>query len=115
MKKLLSIFLAFFALQTAIAQTLSPTIVKHSGIYYERLAQIDTLLKHYEDKNWLVSGDVVIIVKDNQVVYYKGHGYSNLSAKKPMQADAIFRIMSQTKAITSLGIMQLFERGQLGP
>ena len=113
MKKLLSIFLVFFTLLTANAQTLSPTIVKHSGVNYERLAQIDTILKHYEDKNWLV-GDVVIIVKDNQVVYYKGHGYSNLSIKKPMQADAIFRIMSQTKAIISLGIMQLIERGQLG-
>jgi CubicO group peptidase (beta-lactamase class C family) len=113
MKKLLNIFLVLFVLQTAIAQTLSPIIVKHSGIHYERLAQIDTLLKHYENKNWMV-GDVVIIVKDNQVVYYKGHGYSNLSNKKPMQADAIFRIASQTKAITSLGIMQLFEQGKLG-
>ena len=113
MKKLLSTFLFFFTLLNAIAQTLSPTIVKHSGINYERIAQIDTILKHYEDKNWLV-GDVVIIVKDNQVVYYKGHGYSNLSIKKPMQADAIFRIMSQTKAIISFGIMQLIERGQLG-
>lgn len=113
MKKLLSSILYLFALQTAIAQTLSPTIVKHNGVNYERLAQIDTLLKHYEEKNWLV-GAVVIIVKDNHVVYYKGHGYSNLSAKKPMQTDAIFRIMSQTKAITSLGIMQLFEQGKLG-
>ena len=113
MKKILSIFLVFFTLQTAIAQTLSPIIVKHGGVNYERLAQIDTLLKDYVDKNWLV-GDVVLIVKDNQLVYYKGHGYSNLSIKKPMQADAIFRIMSQTKAIISLGVMQLFERGLLG-
>ena len=113
MKKLLNIFFVFFALQTADAQTLSPMVVKHSGVHYERLAQIDTLLKHYEDKNWLV-GAVVLIVKDNQVAYYKGHGYSNLSAKKSMQADAIFRIMSQTKAITSLAIMQLFEQGKLG-
>lgn len=113
MKKLLSIFLVFFALQTAITQTLSPIVVKHSGIHYERLAQIDTILKQYEDKSWLV-GAVVIIVKDNQVAYYKGSGYLNLSTKKPMQADAIFRIMSQTKAITSLGIMQLFEQGKLG-
>jgi len=112
MKKLLSIFLVFSALQTAIAQTLSPTIVKHRGIHYERLAQIDALLKQYEDKNWL-AGAVVIIVKDNQVAYYKGSGYSNIAAKKPMQADAIFRIASQTKAITSLGIMQLFEQGKL--
>jgi len=112
MKKLLSTILYLFALQIAIAQTLSPTVVKHSGIHYDRLAQIDTILKQYVDKNWMV-GAVVIIVKDNQVAYYKGHGYSNLSSKKPMPADAIFRIMSQTKAITSLGVMQLFEQGKL--
>jgi len=113
MKKLLSAFLILAALQSSLAQTLSPTIVKSNSINYERLAQIDSLLKKYEDQNWLV-GDVVIIVKDNQVAYHKGHGYSNLSKKKPMQADAIFRIASQTKAITSLAVMQLFEQGKLG-
>lgn len=113
MKKALSNFLCLLALQTALAQTLSPTIVKHSGIHYERLAQIDTLLKQYTDKNWL-AGAVVLIVKDNQVAYYKGYGYADLATKKPMRTDAIFRIMSQTKAITSLGILQLFEQGKLG-
>ena len=113
MKNILSFILVLFTLQNAISQTLSPIINNHNGINFERLSQIDTLLKNYENKNWLV-GTVVIIVKDNQVVYYKGSGYSNLANKKPMQADAIFRIMSQTKAITSLGIMQLFERGKLG-
>ncbi|HAO47663.1 MAG TPA: serine hydrolase [Chitinophagaceae bacterium] len=113
MKKLFSSFLFLFALQTASAQILLPTRVKHGGINYDRLAQIDNLLKQYTDSSWL-AGAVVLIVKDNQVAYYKGHGYSNLAAKTPMQADAIFRIMSQTKAITSLAIMQLFEQGKLG-
>ena len=111
MKKILSTFLIFFTLQNAFAQVLLPAIVKHAGVHYERLLQIDTLLKDYVNKNQL-AGAVVIIVKDNQVAYYKGHGYSDLSDKKPMPADAIFRIMSQTKAITSLGIMQLFEQGK---
>jgi CubicO group peptidase (beta-lactamase class C family) len=113
MNNLICSLLLFFTLQTSISQTLSPIIKIHTGIDYERLSQIDTLLKNYEDKNWLV-GTVVILVKDNQVIYYKGSGYSDLSSKKPMQADAIFRIMSQTKAITSFGIMQLIERGKLG-
>ena len=112
MKKILSTFLIFFTLQNAFAQVLLPAIVKHAGVHYERLLQIDTLLKDYVNKNQL-AGAVVIIVKDNQVAYYKGHGYSDISGKKPMPADAIFRIMSQTKAITSLGIMQLFEQGKL--
>lgn len=112
MKKIRSILLFLFCLQTAIAQTLLPNIVKQSGIHYERLAQVDSLLKQYTGKKWL-AGAVILIVKDNQVAYYKGHGYSDIAAKKPMQTDAIFRIMSQTKAITSLGIMQLFEQGKL--
>jgi hypothetical protein len=74
MKKLLSSFLVFFTLQTVLAQTLSPTIVKHKSIYYERLAQVDTVLKQYVNKSWVV-GAVVIVVKDNQVAYYKGFGY----------------------------------------
>jgi CubicO group peptidase (beta-lactamase class C family) len=113
MKNILRIIFILFTFKNAISQTLSPIVKHHNGFNYERLNQIDTILKNYEDKNWLV-GTVVIIVKDNQVVYYKGSGYSNLLNKKPMQHDAIFRIMSQTKAITSLGIMQLFERGKLG-
>ncbi len=113
MKKILSYIAVLFTLQHAVSQTLLPVIKNYTGINYQRLTQVDTVLKHYVDKNWLV-GAVVIIVKDNQVAYYKGSGYANFAAKKPMQADAIFRIMSQTKAITSLGIMQLFEQGKLG-
>ncbi len=113
MKKILSFFLVVLAVQNGMAQPLSPIVKKHSGIDYTRLAQIDTVMKNYIDKNQM-AGDVVLVVKDNQVVYYKGHGYANLAARKPMAADAIFRLASQTKAITSLGIMQLFEQGKLG-
>ena len=113
MKQILSTFLSFLVLlQTALAQTLSPNVVRHNGFNYERLAQIDTLLKQYSSNNWM-AGAVVLIVKDNKVAYCKGHGYADVATKKPMQADAIFRIMSQTKAITSLAVMQLFEQGKL--
>jgi CubicO group peptidase (beta-lactamase class C family) len=73
---------------------------------------VDALVKSYVEKNHLV-GAVTLVVKNNQLVHYKGHGYADLATKKPMPADAIFRIMSQTKAITSLGILQLFEQGKL--
>lgn len=112
MKNIFGLLLFCFVLQTAIAQTLSPTVTKHRGIHYDRLAQIDTVLKQYVNNKWL-AGAVVMIVKDNQVAYHKGHGYLNIAAKRSMPADAIFRIASQTKAITSLGIMQLLEKGKL--
>jgi CubicO group peptidase (beta-lactamase class C family) len=112
MKNVLAILFLFLILQNSVSQTLSPVVKLRSDINYDRLTQIDTILRNFEDKSWLV-GAVVIVVKDNQVVYYKGHGYADLKTKKPMPADAIFRIMSQSKAIISLGIMQLFEKGLL--
>lgn len=113
--KNLSLILLFLliGLKVSFAQVLSPVVKPHPGFDYARLAQIDAISKQYVANNWLV-GSVVLVVKDNQVVYYKGLGYADAASKKPMPADAIFRIMSQTKAITSLGIMQLFEQGKLG-
>lgn len=97
---------------TSVAQVLSPVVTKSKYLDPIKLAQIDTLLNTYVANNWLV-GASTIIVKDNQVVYYKGHGFADRVSKKPMAANAIYRIMSQTKAITSLAILQLFENGKL--
>jgi len=85
---------------------------KNNNVDYERLAKIDGLVNEYINKNWL-TGAVSIVIKDNQVVQYKGYGYADVATKKPMKNDAIFRIMSQTKAITSVGIMILYEQGKL--
>ena len=85
---------------------------KNKNIDYEKLAKIDGLVNEYINKNWL-TGAVTIVIKDNQLVQYKGYGYADVETKKPMKNDAIFRIMSQTKAITSIGIMILYEQGKL--
>jgi CubicO group peptidase (beta-lactamase class C family) len=103
----------FFSSISLFGQSLSPNIVKNNpNVNYAHLAYIDSVIKPYIDKNHLV-GAVTLVVKDNQLIHYKGHGYADLASKKPMPADAIFRIMSQTKAITSLAVLQLFEQGKL--
>jgi CubicO group peptidase (beta-lactamase class C family) len=56
---------------------------------------------------------VTIVVKDNQIIQYKGYGYSDYESKKVMDSNAIFRIASQTKAITTAGILILYEQGKL--
>lgn len=86
--------------------------VKNNKVDYKKLAGIDDLLNEYISKNWL-TGAVSIVIKDNEVVQYKGYGYADAESKKPMPKNAIFRIMSQTKAITSVGIMILYEQGKL--
>ena len=60
-----------------------------------------------------MNGGVAIIIHNGKIVYYKAAGYNDLSSKAPLQKDAIFRIASQTKAITSVAIMMLFEEGKL--
>ena len=111
--KISTIVSLLFVSVSLLGQTLSPNIVKSNpNVNYAHLAYIDSVIKPYIDKNHLV-GAVTLVVKDNQLIHYKGHGYADLASKKPMPADAIFRIMSQTKAITSLAVLQLFEQGKL--
>jgi len=93
------------------AQTIQLNGKPNPAVSAERLKRIDTLIQSYIDQNWL-KGVVTLIIKDNQVVQHKGYGYADAETKKPMAKDAIFRIMSQTKAITSVGIMMLYEQGK---
>jgi CubicO group peptidase (beta-lactamase class C family) len=94
------------------AQSIETNAKQNPTVNYERLKRIDTLINDYVNKHWL-TGAVTIVVKDNQLIQYKGYGYEDLDTKRPMPADAIFRIMSQTKAITSAGILILYEQGKL--
>lgn len=111
MKKIL---LALFTLIIIVskAQVLSPTVQTNPKISGSKLALIDSVVNVYVKNRWLI-GSSVIVVKDHQVVYYKGFGFADEKTKKPMAADALYRIMSQSKAITSLAIMQLYEQGKL--
>lgn len=94
------------------AQVIQTGAKQNPTIDYGRLKRIDTLINDYVQKNFL-TGAVTLIVKDNQLVQYKGYGYADADTKRPMQSDQVFRIMSQTKAITSVGLMILYEHGKL--
>lgn len=78
----------------------------------ERLQRIDKIVQQYIDSNW-IAGAIAIVAKDGNIVYHKALGYDDKSANKVLQKDAIFRIASQTKAITSVGVMMLYEEGKI--
>ncbi|MFT4154021.1 serine hydrolase domain-containing protein [Parafilimonas sp.] len=82
------------------------------GIDYKKLANIDTLVNGYINRNW-IKGVATIVIKDGQVIQYKGYGYADAASKKSMEANSIFRIASQTKAIVSTGILILYDQGKL--
>ncbi len=118
MKKVFSTFL-FFLIFTLSAQTKSaqssPPLVEASpetvGMSAERLAKIDAMLKNAiaEDQ---VPGAVALIARKGKIVFYKAYGMADNKGKKEMKKDAIFRIASQTKAITSTAVMILWEEGK---
>lgn len=97
---------------SANAQVIKTSNARLSSIDYEKLDRIDTLVNEYIGRKWL-TGLVTIVVKDGQLVQYKGYGMADVASKKPMENNSLFRIMSQTKAITSIGIMMLYEQGKL--
>jgi methyl acetate hydrolase len=59
-----------------------------------------------------VPGLVVIAATRDRVVYQGVFGKAEVGRERPMTADAIFRIASMTKAVTSVAAMQLYERGR---
>ena len=61
-----------------------------------------------------VPGIVAIVVDRDKVLYHQAFGKQNVAKNVPMAKDTIFRIASMTKAVTSVGVMQLVEQGKLG-
>jgi methyl acetate hydrolase len=57
---------------------------------------------------------IVALVTDRKGVIYQGtFGVADVSSSRPLTPDALFRIASMTKAITSAAAMQLIEQGKL--
>lgn len=76
----------------------------------ERLTRIDNLITQYIDSGW-IAGATGLIARDGRIVYHKAFGKADISGRE-LQKDDIFRIASQTKAITSVAVMTLFEQGK---
>ena len=82
-----------------------------AGFSGERLARIDqTITEHLNAGH--IPGAVAMIVRNGKIVYHKSFGYSNVEAKTPLRKDDIFRMASQSKAITSLAVMMLWEENK---
>ena len=111
MKKYFFLFILLLPMAMADGQTLVPGKPNENGISTERLMRIDNLINDQISKK-LIPGAVVLIARNGKIVYHKAYGYSDAEKQTPMKTDDIFRIASQTKAITSLALMMLFEEGK---
>lgn len=98
--------------QNSSSNNLSIGLPEQSNFSAERLARIDKIVQNYVDSGW-INGAIALVARNGKIVYYKGLGYDDKEKKQAMKKDAIFRIASQTKAITSVAVMQQVEEGKI--
>lgn len=98
----------FFLLTVVPALLLGQTEISK-----QRLARVDAFLERYAQEN-RIPGAVALVLKDGKPVYERAIGWADKEAGRRMTMDTIFRIASQTKAITSAAILTLVEEGKIG-
>ena len=102
--------LLFAALLLAV---LAPSLEAQSaGFAPDRLARIDRFMQQYVDSN-RIGGAVGLVMRDGKKVYEHSVGFMDRESGRRMTPDAIFRIASQSKALTSVAILMLVEEGKI--
>jgi CubicO group peptidase (beta-lactamase class C family) len=78
----------------------------------DALQYIDAWLEAQQAYDHL-PGISVAIVKDQELIWSKGYGFSDVKKKIPASPETVYSICSITKLFTSIAIMQLYEQGKL--
>lgn len=116
MKKIFFVLMAVYSTtyaQTPSLQKSAPLTVaspESVGMSSQRLDRIDAMINRAMAEN-VIPGAVAIITRNGKIVYQKAFGQSDVQAKKAFNTNSIFRIASQTKAITTTAVMMLWEEG----
>ena len=84
--------------------------IDSNDIIAERLCRIDTAFQRAVDQGILPQAVTLVIHKGN-IIHYKAYGWRNIEKKIKCEKDDIFRIASQTKAISVCALMTLWEQG----
>ncbi len=111
-RRLIPVLLGFLILSVfGFAQDLPAVKPEAVGLSSERLERIGTAVQHeIDDKR--IAGAVTMVVRHGRVAWFKSQGMMDREAGKAMQPDAMFRICSMTKPITSVAVMMLYEEGR---
>jgi CubicO group peptidase (beta-lactamase class C family) len=81
------------------------------GLSAERLARMRRAIQGYVDRAEL-AGAVMLVARDGRLAELSAVGQQDRERRVPMRTDALFRIASQTKAITSVAVLLLYEEGR---
>ena len=81
------------------------------GVSSARLSRIDQVCTDAV-QNGDIPGVVALMVRNGKIIHWKAYGMADNQAGKVLKRDDIFRIASQSKAITSTAVMMLWEEGK---
>jgi CubicO group peptidase (beta-lactamase class C family) len=82
------------------------------GLAADRLQRVhETIERHMRVGD--IAGAVTLVARRGRIAHFEAHGLMDLSSKKPMTRDAIFRLASMSKPVTAVAILMLFEEGKL--
>jgi CubicO group peptidase (beta-lactamase class C family) len=101
--------IAFSALAQGLPKASQPETV---GFSSERLQRLTSTFQADVDKG-ATPGAVVLIARNGKVAYFKAFGFQNREKRVSMKTDAIFKVASMTKPLTSVAAMMLVEEGKL--
>ena len=94
---------------TAATPTAKPEDV---GFSSERLHRISDLVQRHITAGSF-SGAVTLVARNGRIAHLEAQGLMDIESRKPMQKDAIFRIMSMTKPVVGVSIMMMIEEGKV--
>jgi CubicO group peptidase (beta-lactamase class C family) len=102
------VFISASAAVLALAVAISA-----QSLSQERLKRIDRYFQEQVEQD-RIAGAVALVVQDGKPVYEHAFGWADKEANRKMTMDTVFRIASQSKALTSAVILSLVEEGKLG-
>ncbi len=98
--------------KASVAASFLPLGTDHGGFSSEGLDRVTAMLDA-EFAHGKIPGAIMLIQHRGKPVYYQGFGFRDSQTKAPMTQDAIFRLYSMTKPVTSVAAMMLVEDGKL--
>lgn len=105
-------FVVCFGLSSLAVLALERGAPEDLGFSAERLERLEAALSAYSEQG-RIAGSVTLVARHGEIAYLGAFGYRDLESRDAMSEDDIFRIASQSKAVVSVAVMMLVERGAL--
>src|SRR5579859_1640547 len=107
-----ALFLVFLLAVSSFAQDAKLSRPEDAGFSSERLNRLTSFFQN-EVIRGAIPGAVLVVARNGKIVYRQAVGYQDREKKTPMPADAMFRIFSMSKPVTTVAVMMLAEEGKI--